>query len=141
MSRSPARIYQDFCTRMRRPGELNLSREKDFSALVGQFFKVPRRKEHFAKLQPVIRAWDAEIEKQGKSVRRRREAITDDLWTWLGRLYWNHAAWIILRGEYKGIKKRGSRNLKKRDCRILRSLRSRMRFKSGWRTATVTCPK
>jgi hypothetical protein len=114
VSRSPrserARVYQRFCELMgRRPGELNLSREKDFSALVGQFFIGPGRREHFAKLQPVIGAWDAEVDKQVKKrsyVKRKRRSVTDDLWKLLGRLYWNHAAWIILRGEYKALKKK-----------------------------------
>src|SRR5262245_5679710 len=102
----------------RQPGELNLSREKDFSALVEQFFIGPRRREHFAKLQPVIGAWDAEVEKQIKKrsyVKRKRRSVTDDLWKLLGRLYWNHAAWIILRGEYKEMKKALSdRDIEKR---------------------------
>lgn len=119
MSRSPksepARVYQNFCDLMRRqPGELNLSREIDFSALVGQFFIVPRRKEHYAKLAPTIKAWNVEVEKQIKTrsyIKRKRKSLTDNPWNMRDRLDWNYAAWIILRGEYKGMKKKGLSNV------------------------------
>jgi hypothetical protein len=106
---SPAGVYQYFCAQVkRRPGELNLETRLKFRALVGQFFIVPRRNARFAKLQPIFNAWNAEIEKQSQKrsyVKRKRKSITNDLWKLLGLLYWNHAAWIILRGEYKAMKK------------------------------------
>jgi len=121
----PARVYEYFCALTKRqPGELNLKTQLEFRAVAGQFFIAPRRKEHFAKLQPIFRAWHAEIEKKNKTeienqgrqrsyVKRQRRSITNDLWRLLWRLYWNHAAWIILRGEYKTMKK----TLSERDIR------------------------
>lgn len=88
------------------PGELNLKRRADFSALVGQFFIVPKRKEFWAKRKKTMRAWHEQIDKQrerGNSLRRKRPSPTDNLWILLEQLYWNYAVWIILRGEYKAI--------------------------------------
>lgn len=117
----PTRFYQGFCAlTKRKPGDLSLSLETKihFRGLVGQFFIVPKRKEFFAKLlveEGIARAWHEEVEKQRKEqsdakikrsyVKRKRRSIADNLWELLGRLYWNHAAWIILRGEYKALKK------------------------------------
>lgn len=105
----PERIYNDFCQLMRRqPGDLNIDTMSGFNGLVGQFFIVPKRNEFWAKLRPSMRAWHAEIEKQrlkGSYVKRKRRSITDGLWELLAQLYWNYAAWIILRGEYKAMKK------------------------------------
>lgn len=128
MSRNPRsepdRIYKYFCAHMRRqPGNLNLKTKLEFRALVGQFFIIPKRHEFFYKLRPIMRGWHADIEKQTKEqndpkgkriyVKRNRRSITDNLWDLLARLYWNHAAWIILRGEYKGMEK----TLSERDIR------------------------
>lgn len=103
----PQLIYEHFCERMKRqPGELNLKRKADFSALVGPFFIVPRREKFLANLKPTMRAWHDKIEKQrekGSSLKRKRPSPTDNLWKLLGQLYWNYAVWIILRGEYKAI--------------------------------------
>ena len=76
---SPSRIYRDFCKLVnRQPGELNLKTKIHFRALVGQFFIVPRRDEYFAKLQPIFRTWNEEIEKQSQKrsyVKRKRKSI------------------------------------------------------------------
>ena len=107
----PQRIYEYFCKLMRlQPGELNLKlkRKADFNALVGQFFVDPKRKKRWAKLKKTMRGWHEKIEKQqetGNSVRRKRPSTSDDLWMLLGQFYWNYGAWIILRGEYKAMKK------------------------------------
>lgn len=106
----PQRWYRKFCELMKRqPGELGLkiSPESrgletiaDFNALVWQFFVDPKRWEHWVRLKPSMRAW----REKRSYVRKKRESITDDLLMLLGRLYWNYAAWIILRGEYKAMK-------------------------------------
>ena len=53
-------------------------------------------------------------------MKRKRKSITNDLWQLLRLLYWNHAAWIILRVEYKGMEKKklSDREIEKRlkDC-------------------------
>lgn len=111
---SPARIYQYFCTLKKRdPGELSLKTKLEFRGFVGRVYINPQRKEHWAKLGPIFAYWNAEIEKQSQRrnyVKRKRKSITNDLWDLLGLLYWNYAAWIILRGEYKGLKKTLSEN-------------------------------
>jgi len=103
----PQRWHLKFCGLMRcEPGELNLKTKAEFAALVGQFFIVPKREEHWAKLNNVMRAWHEKIERQREQrsyVKRKRRSITDDLWTLLGLLYRHYAAWIILRGEYKAM--------------------------------------
>jgi hypothetical protein len=146
----PARVYRYFCDltkdatgKQRQPGELNLTKA-EFHGLVGQFFVAPRRKEHFAKLQPIISAWNAnaKVEEQGKQrsyVRRRRKSITDNLWPLLGRLYWDYAAWIILRGEYKSLKKTLSEN------EIMERLQNQYHYLSqvkarGWFNEMQTTP-
>lgn len=105
----PQRWHLKFCELMKcQPGELNLKTKLEFRGLVGQFFILPKRAEFWDRLRNTLCAWQAEIEKQGEKgtyVKRKRRSITDALWNLLGQLYWNHAAWIILRGEYKALKK------------------------------------
>jgi hypothetical protein len=109
--RTPAQIYQYFCAQLgANPGELNLKlkTKPHFRGRVERVFIVPKRAEHFAKLQPVFHAWHAEIEKQRKQrtyVKRRRKALTNNLLMLLSWLYWDYAAWIILWGEYKSLKR------------------------------------
>jgi hypothetical protein len=95
----------------RQPGELNLRTKPEFRALVGQFYIVPKRCDHWARLikEGIFEAWHVKagkIEKARKRsyIKRRRKSISDNLWEILGRLYWNQAAWIILRGEYDAMK-------------------------------------
>ncbi len=105
----PDRIYKYFLEfRKRQPGELNLKTKPEFRATVGLFI-LAKRDEFWVKLIPTFHAWQDDIKKQLEErtyVKRRRKSRPDNLLNILGMLYWNYAAWIILRGEYKGMKKR-----------------------------------
>lgn len=172
----PQIVHRYFCTLLKQePGQLKLSAEpgcyggnKEFNALVGQFFVVPMRaaffgrpKNHpettpiaeylaltYGKLTKAASKWHEIIdkywqdEKEGSAkgriyAKRSRRSISDNLWNVLARLYWNHAAWIILRGEYKAMRKTTKTGGALSDTACERELRKRYGYlpqvqRDGW---------
>jgi hypothetical protein len=71
---SEARVYQYFCELLKpadipeekwHPERLNLKTEIEFNAVVGPYFIKPMRDAFMAnKMQPVMSAWHAEIERR-----------------------------------------------------------------------------
>jgi hypothetical protein len=117
----PDRIYQEFCQRRNcRPGNLNLPTKLHFREVAGWLVIIPKREQHLSRLKPVFQAWQIiirELTRESKTcaedktptavrlyLNRRRPPISDKIWQILSILYWNYAAWIILRGEYKAMK-------------------------------------